>query len=76
MESPSIMKMTQNMTITGLIILILGFVTFTPEIFFPGLLVLLFSGVKGVEALEKHRIVTNQIESPSVHQPNLTDYAW
>jgi hypothetical protein len=79
MEKRNTFKLAENLSITGLTILILGFVTFTPEIFFPGLVVLLFSGVKGVEALERQRILENPIETPIQPIPvemNTSYYTW
>ena len=66
-------KLNQSMTVTGFIIFILGMLTFTPEIFFSGVIVMLVSATQGIQQLEAHRI---EETTASLTTENQSYYAW
>ena len=71
-------KFTQSMTATGLTIFILGMLTFTPEIFFSGVIVMIISAAQSVKTLEAIRVEgpTVQTPIPTISNENQSFYAW
>ena len=71
-------KFTQSMTATGLTIFILGMLTFTPEIFFSGVIVMIISAAQSVKTLEAIRVeeTTVQTPIPTISNENQSFYAW
>ena len=66
-------KITQSVTVTGFIIFILGMLTFTPEIFLSGVIVMAVSAAQSMKQLEA--IAIDETTVPSSNEtPNF--YAW
>lgn len=66
-------KLNQSMTVTGFIIFILGMLTFTPEIFFSGVIVMVVSAANGVQQLESMRVEETTVQATGENQ---SYYAW
>jgi hypothetical protein len=70
------LKLSRSMTVTGFIIFILGMFTFTPEIFFSGILVMAVSAIQGTQQLETMRLAETTPVSNVVAPENTSYYAW
>lgn len=70
------LKISRSMTITGFIIFILGMLTFTPEIFFSGIVVMVVSGTQGIQQLEVARIQETTVVAPPPPTETQHFYAW
>ncbi len=68
-------KLNQSMTVTGFIIFILGMLTFTPEIFLSGVIVMFVSAAQGIQQLENARIEEQTMQPPLTNE-NQSYYAW
>jgi hypothetical protein len=66
-------KLSQSMTVTGFIIFILGMLTFTPEIFVSGVIVMVVSSMQGIHQLEMSRIQETTVQTTGENQ---SYYTW
>lgn len=67
-------NLNQSMTVTGFIILILGMLTVTPEIFFSGAIVMVVSSTQGIHQLDTLR--ANELNSQPVREAQHASYEW
>ncbi len=70
------LKLSRSMTVTGFIIFILGMFTFTPEIFFSGIVVMFVSAIQGTQQLETMRLAETTPVTNVVAPENMCYYAW
>lgn len=71
----SYFNILQKTTVTGFIIFLLGLLTLTPEIYIPGIVVMLISSTSTVTAFEIQRLESHQ--APMDEPPaNHTYYSW
>lgn len=66
-------SLNQSMTVTGLIIFLLGMLTVTPEIFFSGVIVMICSTSQGIRQLETMRAEESHVQTTGENQ---SYYAW
>ena len=69
-------EIIRKMTVTGFIIFVLGILTLTPEIYIPGLVVMVLSTTSTMSALEIQRVHEQHAAPIEEPIPNQTYYSW
>lgn len=69
-------QLIEKTTITGLILVLLGIITFIPEIYLSGIMVMIVSSAIQVHQLETMRVENQSFADASAQTTTETYYSW